>query len=113
MKYEDLVEEFNKIVVYFSWEPNDESTRSEIVLKFTELIHRLRDEGYFNYTLMKNFIDVSTPEIIDRGGFEIKVELVNGEIITISEYCEVLTNREKYADLLKKSINYIFDNYKK
>lgn len=104
MNFETLKEKFISIVHYYSWEMNTPQTREEVMRDFKRMIEGVRDEGHFNYTLMKKFVDVSTPELIDQGGFEINVELVNNKIVTLEEYCEIMTDREKYTQLLWEGI---------
>ncbi len=104
MKIEELKNEFSSIYQYYSWEVNSEKIRNEIIRAFTEMIRRLQNEGHFMYTLMKKFVDTSTPEMIDQGAIEINVELSNDKIVSLEEYCEIMTDKEKYEKLLYDSI---------
>lgn len=100
MKKEELLGTFQKIAEQFYFEFNDEKTRIAVIQKFKDFIHQLQAEGKLTYSLMKKFVDVSTPFMINQGAFEIKVELVDGRVITIDEYCEILTDKEKYSKLM-------------
>jgi hypothetical protein len=92
MKLENLIEEFNKINNDFIFKMNDIQTRLSIIRTYEFLIHRLYNEREIRDTLMKRFVDCSTPEIIDSGGIDIQVELLNNKLISIEEYCVLVTN---------------------
>lgn len=100
----ELLGEFQKIVNNFYCEINDDRTRFEIIQKFKDLIYRLESERKIMYSLMKRFIDASTPKIIDRGGFLITVELVDDRVVEIEEYCDIITDKEKSSELHWKGV---------
>ena len=77
-----------------------------------EIQQEVQEYGGLLYSLKKRFIDLSTPQQIDRGEIDIKVELINGDVVTIDEYCDLLTDKEKYQAMLLWGINNFFDNYK-
>lgn len=104
MEIEELKEDFQKIFSYFSWEINDEKTRFEMMIAFTDLMHRLVGERKLKDSLLKKFVDQSTPEIINQGAIVINVELINNRIVNIQEYCEILTDKEKFHRILWDAI---------
>lgn len=107
VKKEDLLNAFQKIEEEFLFEFNNERTRSAMIRKFTEFVHQLQTEGKLRYSLMRKFVDASTLTMINQGTYQIKVEISDGREVTIDEYCDILTNKEKYEKILEYVINRI------
>lgn len=105
MTFESLINEFESIVYYYAGEINHSQTRQKLMSDFKDMIESIRNNGHFNYILMKRFVDISTPELVDQNLFEIKVELINENLVTLDEYFEILTDKEKYGKLLWEGIN--------
>lgn len=108
---EELLNSFQKIAEEFLFEINDARTRMAIIQKFTDYVHYLRAEGILRYTLLKKFFDATTPFMQDNGTFEIKVELSDGKEVTIDEYCETLTNEEKFGQVVYNVITKLSKDY--
>lgn len=97
-----MLAKFQIALLKFEYEINDEKTRKNIMSSLDQVVRDLRDgERVFNYTLMKKFVDSSTVNEIFNGKVNIQVELIDGRIVDIVEYCDIMTDIEKYKTLLK------------
>lgn len=80
------------------------------MIALDQTVRNMRDiDRAFNYTLMFRFIDETTDKEMMNGDTRIMVELVNHKIVSLEEYAEILSDKDKYAQLLKEGIE-IFGN---
>jgi hypothetical protein len=100
MKKEELINGFQNVLDKYFYEMNDERTRRNIIQEFEYMILSFQNERKFLYSLMRQFVDTTTDEEIYRGLVVIDVELIDGRVVTIGEYCDLLTDKEQYSQLL-------------
>jgi hypothetical protein len=100
MEKQELIKKFQDIAISFFYEINDERTRNQMMSAYDQMIKKLQADGEFMYTFIRRFVDCSTPEQINWGDVDIRVELSDGSIVTIEDYCDLRFNEERQKKLI-------------
>jgi hypothetical protein len=100
MKKEELLNKFREVTINFYFSKNDEATRNALIIAYDQMIKKLQADGEFMYTFIRRFVDCSTPEQINWGDVDIRIELSDGSIVTIEDYCDLRFNEERQKKLI-------------